>query len=163
MADDQHGALVAFEPGFQPDQRVQIQVVGGLVEQQQIRWAHQRSGQLQAHAPAARKAVDRVVELADFEAQAEDQRLGAGWCVMRAGVIQIHVGVGHAVAVAAGVGRIDLRLRGLQDHIALNDGAGGALLGLWHVLGDLRHAPLGRDIELAAVFMQRAVQHGKQR
>ena len=137
MADDQHGALVAFEPGFQPDQRVQIQVVGGLVEQQQIRWAHQCSGQLQAHAPAARKAVDRVVELADFEAQSEDQRLGAGWCVMRAGVIQIHVGVGHAVAVAAGVGRIDLRLRGLQDHIALDDVAGGALLGFGHVLSDL--------------------------
>ena len=52
VADHDHGALVALEPGLQPDQGVQVQVVGGLVEQQQVRGAHQRAGQLQPHAPA---------------------------------------------------------------------------------------------------------------
>ena len=32
VADDDHRAFVLFEPGFQPDQRVQVQVVGGFVE-----------------------------------------------------------------------------------------------------------------------------------
>jgi hypothetical protein len=59
VADHDHGAGVALEPGFQPDQGVQVQVVGGFVEQQQVGRAHQRAGQLQAHAPAAGEAVDR--------------------------------------------------------------------------------------------------------
>jgi hypothetical protein len=63
VADDDHRAFVALEPGFQPDQGVQVQVVGGLVQQQQIARAHQRAGQLQAHAPAAREAVDGLVQL----------------------------------------------------------------------------------------------------
>jgi hypothetical protein len=42
VADDHHGAFVLLEPGFQPDQSVQVQVVGGFVQQQQIAGAHQR-------------------------------------------------------------------------------------------------------------------------
>jgi len=58
---------------------------------------------------------------------------------------------------------IDLGLRGQQHHVAFNDVAGGALLGLGHILRNLRHAPLRGNRILAAVFMQRAVEHGKQR
>jgi hypothetical protein len=87
VADDDHRAGIALQPAFQPDQGVQVQVVGGFVQQQQVGRAHQRAGQLQAHAPAARKAVDRVVQLAHLEAQAQDQRLGAGFGVVLAGVM----------------------------------------------------------------------------
>ena len=58
VADHDHQPAVALEPVLQPDQRVQVEVVGGLVEQHQVGRAHQRPGQLQPHAPAARKAVD---------------------------------------------------------------------------------------------------------
>ena len=34
VADHDQGALVALEPGLQPDQGVQVQVVGGLIQQQ---------------------------------------------------------------------------------------------------------------------------------
>ena len=40
VADQDHGACIALEPGFEPDKRIQIQVVGGLVQQQQIAGAH---------------------------------------------------------------------------------------------------------------------------
>ncbi len=36
VADDDHGAFVLFQPGLQPDQGVQIEVVGRLVKQQQV-------------------------------------------------------------------------------------------------------------------------------
>ncbi len=36
MADDQHGAFVLLQPCFQPHQGIQVQVVGGFVQQQQI-------------------------------------------------------------------------------------------------------------------------------
>ena len=68
MADDDHRAGVFFEPGFQPHQRIQVQVVGGLVQQQQVRRAHQRASELQPHAPAAGKTVDRAVKLMRLKA-----------------------------------------------------------------------------------------------
>ena len=75
VADDEQSAGIALEPAFQPDQGVQVQVVGGFVEQQQIARAHQRARQLQTHAPAAGEAVDGLVQLVDLESQAKDQRL----------------------------------------------------------------------------------------
>ena len=138
MADDQHRAFVAFQPGFQPDQRVQVQMVGRLVQQQQVGRAHQRARQLQAHAPAAGEAVDRVVQLGGFEAQAQNQRLRAGRGVVRAAVGQRGVGVGHAVVVVGGLGGGAFFLRGQQGDVAVDHKLGGALLGFRHVLRDLR-------------------------
>ena len=36
VADDDQRTWVAFEPGFQPDEGVQVEVVGRFVEQQQV-------------------------------------------------------------------------------------------------------------------------------
>ncbi len=154
VADDDHGAFVLLEPGFQPHQRVQIQVVGGLVQQQQIGGAHQGPRQLQAHAPAAREAVDWVGQLGGFETQSQDQGLRACGGVVCAGVLQRHVGMGHTVVVFGGLGRCDFLLRGQQGGVAVDHKVGGRLVGLWHVLRDLAHAPLGRDVVFARVFVQ---------
>ena len=86
VADDHQRAGVARQPAFQPDQGVEVQVVGGLVQQQQVARRHQRARQLQAHAPAAGEAVHRPLQLGHLEAQAEDQRLRARRGVVRAGV-----------------------------------------------------------------------------
>ena len=57
---DQHERAWVFgEEGLQPLDGRQIQVVGRLVEQQQIGLAHQHLGQLQPPALAARQRVDR--------------------------------------------------------------------------------------------------------
>ncbi len=117
---------------------------------------------MQPHAPAAGEAVDRVGEFGGFETQAEDQRLRAGWCVVRAGVLQRHVGVGHAVVVVGGLGGGDLLLRGEQGGVAVDHKVGGTLPGFGHVLRHLAHAPLGGDAVFAEVFVQAAVEEGKQ-
>jgi hypothetical protein len=101
VADHDHGACVALQPGFEPDQGVQVQVVGGLVQDQDVGGAHQRPGQLQTHAPAARKAVDRVVQFIHPKAQAQNQGFGAGQGVMVARIGQVGVHVRHLHAVAA--------------------------------------------------------------
>ena len=36
MADDDQGAAIALQPTLEPDQGVQVQVIGGLVEQHQV-------------------------------------------------------------------------------------------------------------------------------
>jgi len=162
VAYHQHGAGVFLQPGFQPHQRVQIEVVGGFVEQQQIGRAHQRTRQLQTHAPAAGKAVDRLIQLAHLEAQAEDQRLRARLRVVGAGVVQRHVGVRHALAIVAFLGSGDLGLRRRQQSVAVDDEVGRGLARLRHVLRHLRHAPLRRHGKVALVFVQGAVDEREQ-
>ncbi|CAM2143964.1 conserved protein of unknown function [Pararobbsia alpina] len=163
VADHDHGALIALEPRFQPNQRVEVQVVGRFVEQQQVGRAHQRARQLQSHAPAAGETVDRLIKLRGAEAQALDQRLGTCGGIVCPGVVKGHVGVRHAHAVVAGLGGGDFGLRGQQHRVALDDEVGRALLGFRHVLRDLTHSPCGRNGKLAAVFVQRAVKKAEER
>ena len=59
VRDQQQRAGIALEPVFEPEHGVEIEVVGRLVEQQQVGAAHQRLGQIQAHAPAAGEFAHR--------------------------------------------------------------------------------------------------------
>ena len=163
VADHDQRALVALEPGFEPDQGIQVQVVGRFVEEQDVGRAHQGAGQLQAHAPAAGEAVDRVVQFGNLEAEAEDQRLGARFGVVFAGVVERHVGFGHAHAVVAGFGVMYLVAGGEQFGVAIDDEVGGRLLGFRHVLRHLAHLPLLGNRIIAAILMQRTVEQREQR
>ena len=162
VADHEHGAFVAFEPGFQPDQCIQVQVVGGFVEQQQVARAHQCARQLQAHAPATRKTVDRVVQLVHAKAQTQYQGLRAGGRVVGAGVVQRHVGVGHALTVVALFRSGHFLLGSEQGHVTFDHELGCGHVGLGHVLRHLGHAPLRRHVKVALVFVQRLVQQAEQ-
>ena len=102
MADDNHGSGISFEPCFKPDQGVQVQVVGGLVKQQNIRRTHQRPRQLQTHAPAARKTVHRVIQFVNAEPQSQDQRFCARQGVVVTGIGQVGIDMRHFHAVASG-------------------------------------------------------------
>ena len=105
MADHDHRAGVALQPRLEPDERVEVEVVGRLVEQHQVGRAHQRAGELQPHPPAAGEAVHRRVELGRLEAQAEQHGLRARPGVEAAGVADRVVRLGHRVAVVGGFGR----------------------------------------------------------
>jgi hypothetical protein len=49
-----------------------------------------------------------------------------------------------------------------QAGVATHHEVGGRFFGFGHVLRDLGHAPLFGHVKVAAVFVQRAVEHGKQ-
>ena len=162
VADDEQGAGVTLEPAFQPDQRIQIEVVGRFVEQQQIAGAHEGARQLQAHAPAARKAVDWPLQLINLKAQPQYQHLRARLRIVRARVLQHGVCVGNGHAIAAGLGCAQLGLRLLQAGVAAQHKVGGAFSRFGHVLRNLRHAPGSGHGNIAAVFVQRAVEQAEQ-
>ena len=52
----QQGAGLLHQIALQPEDGVQVQVVGGLIEQQQVCVSHQYLRQVKAHAPAPGKA-----------------------------------------------------------------------------------------------------------
>ena len=80
-------------------------MVGWFVEQQQVRRAHQRLGQVQAHAPAAGEVGDRAVHL--FVGKTK-----AGEHLARAGVGRVAVGTVE-LRVQARLGGTVLRFLGL--------------------------------------------------
>jgi hypothetical protein len=155
-------AVVALEPGFQPDQRVQVQVVGGLVQQQQVGRAHQRARQLQAHAPAAREAVDRRVELVGLEAQAQQQRLRARRGVEGAGLVQRQVGVAMALPSPLASAAASSAAPAISGRSPCSTKSVAPVVGLGHVLRHLAHAPARRDLDVAGIGMQPAGQQREQ-
>ena len=58
MRNEHHGALVVGEKSLEPLNGFNVQVVGGLVQQQEIRLPHKCAGQQDTAAPATRQRVD---------------------------------------------------------------------------------------------------------
>ena len=46
MGDQQQGSGIALKPRLEPDHRIEVEMVGRLVEQQQVGPAHQRTRQI---------------------------------------------------------------------------------------------------------------------
>ena len=112
VVGDQHQrALVALEPLLQPDDGVQIQVVGRFIQQQQIGATQQRLGQVQAHAPAAGETSHRRVELIAAKAQAVQQLGGARANAVGAYGVEPAVQLGHqqTVVILLGFGQFGLQ------------------------------------------------------
>jgi hypothetical protein len=63
VRDHQAGAVPAAEEGFEPLQHLEIEVVGRLVEQQQIRIGEESFYKGDTGLLAAAEATDRLVEL----------------------------------------------------------------------------------------------------
>lgn len=55
VTDDEYGAVVVSDKAAQPLDAFEVQVVGGLVEQQQVGMAQEELCQRDAHLPAARE------------------------------------------------------------------------------------------------------------
>lgn len=73
MRDQDQRAFITLQPALQPDHRIEIEVVGRFIQQQQIGTANQRLCQIKAHAPATREVADRALQLFLTEAQTMQQ------------------------------------------------------------------------------------------
>jgi hypothetical protein len=60
VADDQHGAFIIGDHFLQQVERFEIEIVGRLVEHQQVRLARKFAREQQARALAARQRADRA-------------------------------------------------------------------------------------------------------
>ena len=162
VRDDEQRAGIALQPVFQPDDGVQIEVVGRFVQQQQVGRAHQRLRQVQPHAPAAGKAGDRLLHLLQREAQAGQQLLGARAHGIGVGVGQRGVDFADPLAVVGGLGGGQLGLQPAQRDVAVDRVFERRALQRRGFLGHVGDPPLARIIDLAAVGMQFVAQQAEQ-
>ncbi|CUI62666.1 Uncharacterised protein [Achromobacter sp. 2789STDY5608621] len=163
VVGDQHdGAGIGGQPFLQPQHGVQVQVVGGLVQQQQLGRRHQRARQRQAHAPAAGEARHRLAPFGRLEAQAGQQLFGARGRAPGAGLDQRRLDLGDLRALVVGEFGA-ARLQRAQRGVAVDDEfTRGAVVGV-QFLFDAGDAPAGRQRQVAGVQVQRAGQQREQR
>jgi len=121
VRDREQRAGIIAQPLLEPDHRIQIQVVGGFIEQQQVRAAHERARELQAHAPAAGEGVHRLLLLDCAESQSVHQAGGAIARGIAAGVLERFVQRGEALALVLFVRVRKLLLERAQGRIAIDD------------------------------------------
>ena len=71
MGDDDHGGVTLIEHVFEPADGVDIQVIGRLVEQQNVRVGKQCLSQQHAQLPARRHFAHRAIVLVDRNTHAK--------------------------------------------------------------------------------------------
>ena len=156
MRDHEHGAVVALQILLEPLDRLDIEVVGGLVEQEDRRTTQQQLRQLDAHAPAARELARGAVEILAPEAQTQQGLLDVGVARLAAQDMELVVGVVQTVQQLFVLGRLvvgplgdlgrqplDLRLQPqhLLEGLGRLLGEGGRV-GHLHLLGQITHRAL---------------------
>ena len=162
VADQHQHAGVFQQPLLQPQHRVQVEVVGGLVEQQQVAGRHQRARQIEPGAPAAGKSGHRARMGFRREAQPVQQPSCTRRGVVTAQVAQALVRCGHGFVILARGGiRLfaqRLRHRGIAADHEIERSVGQRR-------GFLRHrgdAQACRKVELADVRLQLAQERSEQ-
>ncbi len=79
MRDDENRPGVALQILLEPQQRLQVEMVGRLVQQQQVRLLRQQPGQVRPHHPAAAHLARGPVEILVAEAEAGEDLAGLGF------------------------------------------------------------------------------------
>ena len=78
MRDEQHRAVVISQILFEPLNRLDVEVVRGLVEQEHRRATQEQLCQLDTHTPATRKLARGAVEILASETQSEQRLFDVG-------------------------------------------------------------------------------------
>ncbi len=113
MADHDQAAAVGGQEAAQPHDRVGVEVVGGLVEEQGLGAGEEDAGELHAAALAAGEGLEGLLEQPRLDAEAAGDLGGLGLGRVPAAGVQLGVGAGpalHAALVDGGVlvGHLDL-------------------------------------------------------
>ena len=74
MAHEQDRAVVAGYELLEPANTLEVEVVGGLVEEEEVGMAQQQLGKGDAHLPTAREVGRGLVEVLDGKAEATENR-----------------------------------------------------------------------------------------
>ena len=153
MADDQHGAAIAQEKILQPQHAFQVEIVGGLVQQQQVGCGEEDRRQRHAHAPAAGKFLAGAQLVFRRKAQAGQNFGGAGRRGIGVDGFQAVIDVAQLVAVGFVFG-FGQQARALG--VGFQHGVEQADIGAGRFLRHRAHLPGGGPTDVAVIGVQAA-------
>ncbi len=160
MADHDHGARIVRQMILEPQRAFEIEIVGRLVQQQQIGRREQRRGECDPHAPAAGKFRTGSGLIGGGKSEAAEDRGGAGRGGMRVDVDQPGLNVGDAGRIVRGLGLAQQRF---ALEIGLQHDLDEAFRAVGRFLRETADAPARRDRDGAGFGRQFAADRGKQR
>ncbi|MNZ80792.1 hypothetical protein D3C78_994400 [compost metagenome] len=162
VGNQQQRARVTLEPVFEPQDRIEVQVVGRFVEQQQVGRAHQGLGQVQAHPPATGEVADAAVHLLVGKTKTGQQfaRTGIGGIAVSAFQLTVQACQGRAVVGRLGHGELGLDLA--QARVAIEHIVHGQAIERIDLLTHVGDAPVTRQLAVATIRRQLTAQQGEQ-
>ena len=162
VRDQQQRAAVCREPTFQPDDGIEIEVIGRLVEQHQVRAADQRLCQVQSHAPATREVRNGPLKIGTRKSKPGQQAGRACAGAVALDSIEPDVQLRERMAVVGHIGSDDFPLDRAQFFVAVEHELNR---GPWQgrrFLGDRGDAPLARHFAVPRLGVQFAAQQREQ-
>ena len=172
VRDEHDGGVERLQVALQPLERLDVEVVGGLVEQQQVGVAGQRAGERGAGQLAAAERLEAAVEVLVAEAEAVQRGVDALAPGVAAGVLEPRLRAGVGVergAVGGALGHRVLELGEPRLEVEQVLGAGQHVVAQAEVAVARRALVVQRDphvlgeAQLAAVDRGLAGQHPQQR
>ena len=160
MADDDHGLGVARQMLLQPQRAFEIEIVGRLVEQQQIGFGEQRRRERHAHAPAAGEFRARTLLVGGGEAEPGEDRSGARRRRVRADIGEPRLDLGDAVRVMR---RFRLGQQCPRCAVGLEHDLEQAFRAVGGFLRQASDAPARRHLDVAVLGRNVAGDHAEQR
>ena len=151
MRNHQQGARICCEPFLQPDDGIEIQVVGGLIQQQKIGAGTERTRHGQAHPPAARKFRNGALLIRRFESQAVHDRRRAGFGAIAVDGFQRRIEFGERDGGIAPLRIVDGTLHAAQLGVAIQHEFDRGSRARGDFLLDVRNFDGRRHIDVAAV------------
>ncbi len=141
---------------------VRVEVVGRLVEQQQIRRAHQCLRQVQAHPPATGEVPDLTIHLLVGEPQPGQQLAGTGIGGIAVGAVEFRVQTCQGRAIVGRFGDRQVALHLAQTHVAIEHIVDRQAFEGIDLLAHVGDTPIDRQEAVTRVRVQLAPQQGEQ-
>src|SRR5215467_12089592 len=101
VGDHQQRAAISVEVRFEPQHRVEVQMVRWFVQQQKVRWIHQRLCQVEANSPTARELAVRTTMIRCSETQAVQDLGSTGRRSIPAEIFELAVQSSERCVIAA--------------------------------------------------------------
>src|SRR5262245_50278380 len=107
VAHHDEACPIEFEEGFEPQRRLEIEMVGWLVEQQQVWLGEQQRRKCHTHAPSAGERVERPMLRLLVEAQAGEDARGPRRGAMRIDGVQPVMDLANAMRIGCTLGLVE--------------------------------------------------------
>ena len=163
MRDEQQRPGILAQPGLQPQQCVQVEVVGGLIEQQQIRAAHEGAREVGAPPQATGELAHRPREIRVRKSESVGEPRRARLRTVGALRLEPCVQQCLARALALRLRLPELCLRGAQLEVPVHDEVDERALAFGELLLDGGDSELARRLVVAGVGRVGAAQQREQR
>ena len=147
MADDDDGAGQTLEPGFKPDETVDVEVVGRFVQKKQLCRVDKAACQGQAIAPAAGKLANRAAFVSRQKTQTVHDRERLSFYGTLVDFCQMRRCCGNAHVIAAFMSGLFFGLGRHERSVTFKHILQRLTIGFFHALRDFRNQ--FRDINRA--------------